>query len=57
VAFTATQIPEIEGRRYPPALAGHLYSTGIPICAEPERTNLVEKYEVDRVAFAYSHVS
>ncbi|RLG10541.1 GTPase, partial [Candidatus Pacearchaeota archaeon] len=57
VAFTATQIPEISGRRYPPELAGELYPDGIPIYPEEELENLVKKYDVDIVVFAYSDVS
>jgi len=57
VAFTATQIPNIEGRRYPPELAGHLYPEGIPIYPEEELTDLVRRYQVDQVVFAYSDVS
>lgn len=56
VGFTATQIPGIDGRIYPPVLAGNLYPTGIPIWAESKLANLIEKYEVDRVVFAYSDV-
>src|SRR4051812_15769456 len=56
VAFTATQIPDIEGRRYPPALAGPLYPQGIPIVAEAELTELVERDRVDVAVFAYSDV-
>lgn len=56
VAFTATQIPEISGRRYPPELAGELYPDGIPIYPEEELENLVKKYDVDIVVFAYSDV-
>lgn len=57
VAFTATQIPNIEGRRYPPELAGRLYPEGIPIYPEEELTELVRRYQVDQVVFAYSDVS
>lgn len=57
VAFTATQIPNIEGRRYPPELAGALYPEGIPIYPEEELTDLIRRYEVDVVVFAYSDVS
>jgi predicted GTPase len=57
VAFTATQIPNIEGRRYPPELAGRLYPDGIPIYPEEELTELVRRYQVDQVVFAYSDVS
>lgn len=56
VAFTATQIPDIDGRRYPPELAGPLYPQGIPIVDESELTALVEREHVDVVVFAYSDV-
>jgi predicted GTPase len=57
VAFTATQIPNIEGRVYPPVLAGPLYPAGIPIYPEEELVDLIEKQEIDQVVFAYSDVS
>ncbi len=57
VAFTATQIPDIEGRKYPAALAGKLYPNGIPIHAEDELVDLIKKYEADDVVFSYSDVS
>jgi predicted GTPase len=57
VAFTATQIPDIEGRNYPPALAGPLYPTGIPIFAESELERLVKQHDIDEVWFSYSDVS
>ena len=57
VAFTATQIPDIAGRRYPPELAGCLYPAGIPICEEKDLEKLVADYEVDAVVFSYSDVS
>jgi predicted GTPase len=57
VAFTATQIPDIEGRRYPAALAGKLYPKGIPIYAEADLADLIRKFKVDDVHFAYSDVS
>ena len=57
VAFTATQIPDIEGRKYPAELAGKLYPTGIPIVAEADLSSLIEKHKVDDVHFAYSDVS
>src|SRR5512136_2383239 len=56
VAFTATQIPDIEGRTYPAALAGKNYPKGIPIHAESELLELIKKYKVDQVIFAYSDV-
>ncbi len=57
VAFTATQIPGIEGRRYPTELAGIKYPDGIPIYPEEELPALIRKYDVDQVIFAYSDVS
>ncbi len=57
VAFTATQIPDIEGRLYPPELAGALYPEGIPIRAEAELDELIREREVDEVVFAYSDVT
>jgi predicted GTPase len=56
IAFTATQIPDIEGRLYPRELAGDLYPKGIPIRAEQELADLIHKHEVDQVVFAYSDV-
>jgi predicted GTPase len=57
VAFTATQIPGIEKRRYPPELAGPRYPDGIPIHREDRLSGLVRDLEVDEVVFAYSDVS
>jgi predicted GTPase len=57
VAFTATQIPGIAGRRYPAELAGPLYPGGIPILAESELERLIHGEHVDTVVFAYSDVS
>ncbi|MCL6430812.1 MAG: cyclic 2,3-diphosphoglycerate synthase [Anaerolineae bacterium] len=57
IAFTATQIPNIEGRRYPPELAGRLYPDGIPIYPESELGSLIRTHDVDQVVFAYSDVS
>jgi len=57
VAFTATQIPNIEGRRYPPELAGSLYPDGIPIYPEADLSDLIQRHQVDQVVFAYSDVS
>jgi predicted GTPase len=54
VAFTATQIPDIEGRKYPAALAGKLYPKGIPIHAEEELDALIAAFKVDDVHLAYS---
>jgi predicted GTPase len=56
VAFTATQIPDIEGRVYPPSLAGKLYPKGIPIHAEEDLEELIRKHGVDDVWFSYSDV-
>ena len=57
VAFTATQIPDIEGRTYPPELAGALYPTGIPIYDEADLETLIRDHDIDEVVFAYSDVS
>src|SRR5918999_2466365 len=57
VAFTATQIPDIEGRVYPPELAGDPYADGIPICPEDELESLIANHRVDEVVFAYSDVT
>ena len=57
IAFTATQIPNIDGRRYPPELSGELYPDGIPIYPETEISNLVKDENIDQVIFAYSDVS
>ncbi|OFV83344.1 MAG: GTPase [Acidobacteria bacterium RBG_13_68_16] len=57
VAFTATQIPDIEGRVYPPSLAGPLYPQGIPIYPEHDLEKLIKQHEVDDVWFSYSDVS
>jgi len=56
VAFTATQIPDIEGRVYPPSLAGKLYPKGIPIHPESDLEKLVKEKGVDDVWFSYSDV-
>ncbi len=56
VAFTATQIPDIHGRRYPQELAGKLYPEGIPIYPEEELTTLIKEHHIDRVVFAYSDI-
>lgn len=56
VAFTATQIPDIEGRLYPAELAGDLYPKGIPIRSEDELSDLIRKNAVEQVIFAYSDV-
>lgn len=57
VAFTATQIPNIEGRKYPQSLAGKLYPKGIPIFPESELVNLIKKHNIHQVVFSYSDVS
>jgi predicted GTPase len=56
VAFTATQIPGIEGRLYPPELAGKLYPKGIPIYEEADLVRLIREHQIDQVIFAYSDV-
>ena len=57
VAFTATQIPNIEGRKYPAKLAGPAYPRGIPIFPETDLPRLIGKLKVDQVVFSYSDVS
>ena len=57
IAFTATQIPNIEGRKYPAELAGNLYPEGIPIYPESELASLIKEKNVDFVVFSYSDVS
>ena len=57
VAFTATQIPDIAGRRYPAELAGSFYPDGIPIREEKDFESLVAEYDVDAVVFSYSDIS
>jgi len=57
IAFTATQIPDIEGRLYPPELAGKLYPHGIPIYPESELSRLIKDYRIDQVVFAYSDIA
>lgn len=57
VAFTATQIPGIDNRTYPPQLAGSLYPDGIPIRSEEDLEDIVRDADVDEVTFAYSDVS
>jgi predicted GTPase len=57
VAFTATQIPDIAGRKYPPELSGKRYPEGIPIYDEADLPRLIGELKVDEVAFAYSDVS
>jgi len=57
VAFTATQIPDIEGRQYPAELAGKLYPAGIPIYDESELKNLIEDNNIEEVVFSYSDIA
>jgi predicted GTPase len=57
VAFTATQIPGIENRTYPPSLAGKLYPNGIPILSEEKLEEIIKEYKVDEVVFSYSDTS
>jgi len=57
VAFTAAQIPDIDGRKYPKELAGELYPDGIPIFAEAELERLIKDMKVDDCVFAYSDVT
>src|SRR5699024_1923509 len=54
VAFTATQIPDIDGRKYPAELAGEMYSEGIPIYSQEQFPTLIEELDVDECVFAYS---
>jgi predicted GTPase len=56
IAFTATQIPNIDDRKYPKELSGSLYPEGIPIFAETELLDLIKKNDIDQVVFAYSDV-
>src|SRR5699024_9067612 len=55
-AFTAAQIPDIDGRKYPSELAGHLYPEGIPIYSQDELPTLIRELDVDECVFAYSDV-
>ena len=57
VAFTAAQIPDIDGRRYPEDLAGSLYPKGIPIFSEADLPELIKKHKVDECVFSYSDVT
>ena len=57
VAFTAAQIPDIAGRKYPASLAGKLYPKGIPIVVEADLEKLIVKHDVQEVVFAYSDVT
>ena len=56
VAFTATQIPDIHSRKYPPELSGKLYPNGIPIYPEKELNKLIKENNIDEVVFAYSDI-
>ena len=56
IAFTATQIPNIDGRKYPASLSGKLYPKGIPILAESDLEQIVRREKIDEVVFAYSDV-
>ena len=56
VAFTATQIPDIEGRKYPAELAGELYPDGVPIYAEEDLARLIKELKADDCVFSYSDV-
>jgi predicted GTPase len=57
VAFTATQIPHIDDRKYPSKLSGRLYTNGIPIVSEKDLVKLIRKFKIDCVIFSYSDVS
>ncbi len=57
LAFTATQIPNIDGRKYPAKLAGGLYPKGIPVYPEPDLPRLITELKIDEVVFSYSDVS
>lgn len=57
VAFTATQIPDIDGRKYPRELAGELYPDGIDIYPESDLADLIVKHNIQDVYFSYSDVS
>ncbi len=57
VCFTATQIPDIDGRKYPAVLAGSQYPEGIPIYDESELENLIAQHDIDLVTFAYSDIA
>jgi predicted GTPase len=56
IGFTAAQIPDIEGRLYPPELSGGLYPEGIPIYSEEQLTHLIQDHKADLVAFSYSDI-
>ncbi len=57
VAFTAAQIPDIDGRKYPDDLAGKLYPKGIPVFAEESLPEMIRKFKVDECIFSYSDVT
>ncbi len=57
VAFTATQIPDIDGRKYPAVLAGNLYPEGIPIYSQEQLPDLIKTYDVDECVFSFSDIS
>jgi predicted GTPase len=57
VAFTAAQIAGVDGRRYPPSLAGPLYPEGIPIVKEVELEALCRAHSIDEVVFAYGNIA
>ena len=57
VAFTATQIPDIEGRNYPSELSGDLYPNGIPIHDESKLVDLIAEHDVEEVVFSYSDIT
>ena len=57
IAFTATQIPNIDDRKYPAALSGNQYPKGIPIYPESELLDLIKKHNIDEVVFSYSDVN
>ncbi|BAM48358.1 cyclic 2,3-diphosphoglycerate synthase [Amphibacillus xylanus] len=57
VAFTATQIPDIDGRKYPAELAGNLYPEGIPIYSQEQLPDLIKTYDVDECVFSFSDIS
>lgn len=56
IGFTAAQIPNIDGRIYPPELSGKLYPKGVPIYSENQLTDLIREHKVDLVAFSYSDI-
>ncbi len=57
VAFTATQIPDIDGRKYPKELAGDLYPSGIPIFPQDQLPELIKQFDVDECVFSFSDIS